>query len=126
MHCPDCHTEYSEKDIYCRQCGVDLQSTSRSIVARPPILPAVLYHSPVPRRVAAGVGALALGVGIELLRRTMQARLRAPRASKSVLPGVGDIKDLLLPQQEKSLKLPRGYEVHETVVYMRRVIRRTR
>ncbi len=126
MHCPDCHTEYNEEDLYCRQCGAELQPPSRSIVARPPNLPAVLYRSPVPRRVAAGVGALALGFGIELLRRNMQARLRAPRPRKNALPGVGDIKDLLFPQQEKSLKLPRGYEVHETVVYMRRVIRRTR
>jgi hypothetical protein len=124
MRCPNCHTEHQERDIYCRQCGAELEAVSRSLVTTSNTLPAVLYNSPVPRSVAAGVGALALGVGIELLRRNLLTRLGAPRQRR--LPSVAGVKDLLFPQQQKPVKLPRGYEVHETVIYMQRVIRRSR
>ncbi len=124
MRCPECHAEYNvEEDMYCRHCGADLAVVSTSVVPTQASLPALLYNSPVPRSVAAGVGALALGVGIEILRRNMIARLQ-PVRSRSALPALSGVKDLLFPQNEKSLKLPRGYEIHETVVYMSRVIRR--
>ncbi len=126
MRCPNCRAEHQESDLYCRQCGVELEPTSRSLVTTSNNLPAVLYNSPVPRGVAAGVGALALGVGIELLRRSVFAHLRSPRGGRGTLSGVIGVKDLLFPQQEKAVKLPKGYEVHETVVYMQRVIRRGR
>jgi hypothetical protein len=124
MRCPNCRTEHQEGALYCRQCGVELESPSRSIVASQTNLPAILYNSPVPRRVAAGVGALALGVGIELFRRSMLARLRTSGVRKGLIPGVAGIKDMLFSRQQKPVKLPKGYEVHETVVYMQRVIRR--
>ncbi len=106
MRCPDCHTEYRAEDLYCRQCGTDLTtSTSTSIVATRSNLPTILYNPQVPRGVAAGVGALALGVGIELLRRNLFARLNPGRTIKKIM------------------KVPRGYEIHETIVYAKRVIR---
>jgi hypothetical protein len=85
-----------------------------------------VLHSPqLPRRVAAGVGALAVGLGLEILRRTLLARLtKAPETAGSVVPTLKTIKDVFQPGQEKTPKLPKGYEVHETVVYMQRVIRR--
>jgi hypothetical protein len=126
MQCPDCHAAYVEEDLYCRQCGADLPLvTQTAIVSRHNNLPAVLYNPQIPRRVAAGVGALAVGVGIELLRRNLLARLtHSARPVEANLPALSGLREILQPQQEKSLKLPKGYEVHETVVYMRRVIRR--
>jgi len=88
-------------------------------------LPAVLYNSPLPRKVAASVGALALGFGLELLRRGLAARLARPVSSpEPTLPLMDGIKDVLTPRNGKALKPPKGYEIQETVVYMRRVIRR--
>jgi hypothetical protein len=34
------------------------------------------------------------------------------------------MRDIFSIRDEKSLKLPKGYEIHETAVYFRRVIRR--
>jgi hypothetical protein len=88
-------------------------------------LPAVLYNSPLPRKVAASVGAVALGFGIELLRRGLLARMAKPaRAVEPTLPVLDGIKDVLAPRNGKAIKPPKGYEVQETVFYMRRVIRR--
>ncbi len=79
-------------------------------------------------RVAAGVGALAVGFGLELLRRNLLARLtRSSRSLTNVagtLPTLRGLQDVFMPQNNKSTKLPKGYEIHETVVYLRRVIRR--
>ena len=125
MQCPDCHAEYVEEDLYCRQCGADLPPvTQTGIVPRHNNLPTVLYNPQLPRLVAAGVGALAVGVGIELLRRNLLARL-AP-ASHPVEYSLPALREIFQPSQEKTQKqkLPKGYEVQETVVYMRRVIRR--
>jgi hypothetical protein len=89
-------------------------------------LPALLQNPQVPR-VVAGVGALAVGVGLELLRRNLLTRLARPaRKSARLLPSVtpGTLRDLFTPNEQKPTKLPKGYEVHETMVYMSRVIRR--
>jgi hypothetical protein len=73
--------------------------------------------------VAAGVGALAFGVGLELLRRGVLTRLvRTAASTMETLPVASGVRDVFKPQNPK--KVPRGYEVHETIVYMRRVIRR--
>jgi hypothetical protein len=125
MQCPNCHAKYAEDDQYCQRCGSDLSKKSSSIVPLQTNLPAVLYNSPVPRSVAAGVGALAVGVGLELLRRNLLQRLQPDRGLKSALPALSDVKDLVFPQnRNKSLKLPKGYVMEETVVSFRRVIRR--
>lgn len=124
MLCPTCHAGNREDDLYCRQCGADLIVPSTSLALANNRLPAVLQHPQLPR-VAAGVGALAVGVGIELLRRSLLTRLAKPsRAVANVLPLVNGLQDILMPQNSKKMKLPKNYEVHETVVYMRRVIRR--
>ena len=91
-------------------------------------LPAVLHHPQLPR-VAAGVGALAVGFGLELLRRNLMSRLARPlRATPRLAPvqSLIDLKDSLAPQPAKTMKLPRGYEIQETTVYISRVIRRVR
>jgi hypothetical protein len=125
MRCPSCHAESVAEDTYCRHCGTDLAKPSTSIIPVQSGLPALLYNSPVPRRVAAGVGALALGVGIELIRRNLLPRMVSGRALRRPLSVVPTLKDVISSQSGKTVKVPKGYEIHETVVYMTRVIRRS-
>src|SRR6266567_6209223 len=111
MQCPKCRAKYTEEDLYCRQCGLELTDTSTSIVPMQSFLPAVLYNSPLPRKVAASVGALALGFGLELLRRGLVARMAKPvRAPEPALPTLDGIRDMLGSQNGKARKPPRGYE----------------
>ncbi len=124
MVCPNCRAEYEIEDMYCRHCGADLAVSSTSLVAIKRNLPAVLSNPIIPRGVAAGVGAIAVGVGFELLRRSLLARLATPKGTvETALPVLNGLKDLLLPQNDKPLKPTKGFEVQE-IVYMRRVIRR--
>lgn len=127
MLCSNCHSEYREGDTYCRSCGAELGVPSKSLVPIQANLPAILQNPQLPRSVAAGVGALALGVGLELLRRNLLSRLAppAPHPVERSLPVLSGLKDLWQSQHERPLKPPKGYEVHETVIYMRRVIRRS-
>jgi hypothetical protein len=122
MRCSSCHVENAEGEIYCHKCGTNLTISSKSLMARPTRLPAVFYQSPVPRRVVAGVGALALGMGIELLRRSMLSR-QIKKRTPPVL-SISRLKDTLFSRSAESVKLPKGYEIQETVVYMTRVVRR--
>jgi hypothetical protein len=126
MLCPNCHAEYTTKDVYCPRCGEDLPASSTSIVSLQKNLPAVLYNPQVPKGVVAGVGAVALGVGIELLRRNLLARLMQPsaRSVESALPALVGLKDMLSLHGEKPRRSKKGFEVEETVFYVRRVIRR--
>jgi hypothetical protein len=123
MQCPSCHARYTEGDVYCQSCGADLSAKSTSIIPLQTNLPAVLYNSQLPRNVAASVGALAVGVGIELLRRNLLARLQKRGIVRS-LSDLGDMKELLSSQNTKTTKLPRGVEVQESIYMVRRVIRR--
>lgn len=125
MHCPNCHEKYGDDDLYCQNCGADLTKKSTSIVPLKSHLPALLYNSPLPRSVAASVGALAVGIGVELLRRNLLARLLPKSGLERGLPALADMKDLVFPQNNKSVKLPKGYEIQETIISVRRVIRRT-
>jgi len=122
MVCPSCRAACSTNDLYCRSCGADLTAPSTSLVPARARLPVVFSNPQLPR-LAAGVGALAVGAALELLRRSLLARLaRSSRSVAKTLPAIDGVRNLLAPQTDK--KLPRGYEVHETIVYVRRVIRR--
>lgn len=127
MVCPSCRAGCAVEDIFCRRCGADLSVPSKSLVPVQAQVPSVLVHSPLPR-VAAGVGAVAVGVGLELLRRGLLARLaRGGRNSAKLLPTFSpeNLRELFAGnEQKKPVKLPKGYEVHETVIYMSRVLRR--
>ena len=126
MLCPSCHAPYEVEDMYCSHCGADLADTSStSLVALKRNLPAIFNNSLVPRGVAAGVGAIAIGVGLELLRRSLLARLSSPKnVVDSALPVLSGVKELIPSQNTRTLKPPKGVEIQETVVYMRRIIRR--
>ena len=122
MLCPNCRAACSEDDLYCRSCGIDLTKPSTSMVPTRRHLPAVLTNLRL-QHLAASVGVIAASAGLELLRRNLLARLaKPPRPVVNALPTVNGAQDLLMPRVDK--KLPKGYEVHETIVYMRRVIRR--
>lgn len=127
MLCPKCHAGCAAGDTFCHRCGADLSVPSKSLVPVQARVPAVLQSPQLPR-VAAGVGALVVGVGLELLRRNLLARLGRPaRSSAKHLPALSSsvVRELLARPEQGSakLKLPKGYEIHETVVYMSRVIR---
>src|SRR5579862_462423 len=126
MRCPDCHAEVVAEDLFCRQCGAELAPSNNNIlVPSKSGLPAIISNARLPQRVAAGVGAMAVGLGLEILRRALLAYISQPsRKVASVAPGLDAIKDVIQPKKEKTTRVPKGYEVHETVVYMQRVIRR--
>lgn len=122
MLCPNCHAAYSRDDLNCPSCGADLSKPSTSLIPVRKHLPAVLSNLSV-QRLAAGLGVVAASAGLELLRRIFLARLaKSPGPGPTALPALNGVQELLRPQDNK--KLPRGYEVHEEIVYMRRVIRR--
>jgi hypothetical protein len=136
MLCPICHALCSEDDLRCTTCGAELViPASRSlvvtgkqaIVTRRAHLPDLLRRPPL-QQLAAGVGALAVGVGIELLRRKLLSWLaHAARGGSGALPPLALPGGRHLPPSPvdgKLPKLPRGYEVQEIVVYMQRTIRR--
>lgn len=122
--CPNCRAENVEEGQTCFYCGTQLTSASKSLVPVRNYLPTVLRSPQLPR-VAASVGAVVVGVGVELLRRSLLARATRSRGAVSnPLPLVNRLRETLLPQNEKTFKLPKNYEIQETVVYIQRVIRR--
>ncbi len=124
--CPDCHAHCASEDEYCRHCGTDLTLPSKSLVPAQANLPTILQNPQLPR-LAAGVGALAVGFGLELLRRSLMARMtRPPRSTsnKLIAPSFDTLREVFSAQGEKPTKFPKGYEIHETAIYLRRVIRR--
>ncbi len=128
MYCPECHYEYKEGETYCPHCGEELALPSTSLVTTTQTRLPALQYTQLPRKVAASVGAVALGVGIELLRRNLLTRFTsAARASHSIekaLPVLGGLNDAI--RSNRTVKVPKGYIIDETIVYTRRVIRRER
>lgn len=128
MLCPECRANCSSDDVFCRRCGADLSIPSTSLVPTISHLPALAQHPQLPR-LAAGVGALAVGFGLELLRRNLVARLEKPvrSTSKALTPQTFmQMKNPFTQQQTRSMKLPKGYTIEETAIYVSRVIRRER
>jgi hypothetical protein len=126
MLCSNCNAGCMEGDIYCHHCGTDLTSSSKSLVLAQNHLPTLIQNSQLPR-LAVSVGAIALGVGLELLRRRLIGRITPlPQSASNYIsaPTVDAIRDLFSKQENQQLKLPKGYEIHETAVYFKRVIRR--
>lgn len=126
MVCPNCRAGCATEDIFCRRCGTDLSVPSHSLVPAQKHLPAKLSQAPLPS-VAVGVGAVVFGFGLELLRRSLLARLARPaRRSARLLPALSTdyLPGLLESRTQKPAKLPRGYEVQEVVICISRVIRR--
>src|SRR5579859_2640763 len=111
MLCPECRTNCSTEDVFCRLCGADLSIPSTSLVPLTSRLPIVAQHPQLPR-LAAGVGALAVGFGLELLRRSLLARLEKPvrTASKALSPQtMMKMADGFAQPQTRTMKLPKGY-----------------
>ena len=126
MLCPECRANCSSDDVFCRRCGADLSIPSTSLVPTTSHLPAIALHPQLPR-LAAGVGALAVGFGLELLRRNLLGRLEKPvrSTSKALMPrAIMEMKNSFAPQSTRSIKLPKGYTIEETAIYVSRVIRR--
>jgi hypothetical protein len=126
MLCPNCHAGCMAGDLFCHRCGTDLTLPSKNLVPVQSNLPTLLRNPQLPR-LAAGVGALAVGVGLELLRRGLLARMtRLQRSASrySSAPTFDVMREVFSGRGDKSLKLPKGYEIQETAVYLRRVIRR--
>jgi len=126
MLCPNCSAGCMAGDMYCHRCGTDLTLSSKSLVPTQNHLPTLIQSSQLPR-LAVSVGAIALGVGLELLRRRLIGRITPlpQTASKYIsAPPVDTIRELFSKQENQQLKLPKGYEIHETAVYFKRVIRK--
>ena len=129
MLCPNCQAECLENDEFCTTCGSELGITSTSLVPTRSHanLPTILRNPQLPR-LAAGVGAVAFGVGLALLRRNIAGRVAKPAliaAPKLIAsPAFDGLKESLMRQQARPLKLPKGYEIEETAIYVSRVIRR--
>lgn len=98
------------------------------VVARPalPSLPARLWRQPAVRAVAqASMGALALTLGMRLLRGALTRPRATSQLASSALPAIRQLFDARVPRRSL-LTVPDnpGGEVVETFIYIRRVVRR--
>ncbi len=126
MACPVCGASHGAAESYCRRCGADVTIPITMIVPVKPALPAVPDR---PGRVItpakAGASLVALGVGYELLRWGLKFWLKKPVGRSlpalSALPTLGNLLNLHSGNRPQG-RLPKGYEVTETVFYMQRVI----
>jgi hypothetical protein len=123
MACPVCGASHGAAETYCRRCGADVTIPSTMIVPVKPALPAVPERpSRVLTPAKAGASLVALGVGYELLRWGLKLWLTKPVGRSlpalRALPMLGNMRS----GNRSTGRLPRGYEVTETVFYMQRVI----
>jgi hypothetical protein len=127
MVCPVCGASHRAAESYCRRCGADVTIPSTMVVPVKPALPAVPARASralTPAR--AGAGILALGVGYELLRWGLKLWLKKPVGNGlpalTTLPTLGNLLNLHSGERPQG-RLPKGYQVTETVIYMQRIIR---
>ncbi len=127
MVCPVCGAPHGAAESYCRRCGADVTIPSTTIVPVQPALPAVPEQpnrmlTPVKASVKAGAGLVALGVGYELLRWGVKLWLRRPARTLTVMSALPALGNVLNLRNGTTGRLPRGYQITETVIYMKRVI----
>ncbi len=131
MLCPVCEAPCGATESYCRRCGADVTIPSKTVVPVKPALPAVPERpgrALVPAPVKTGAGIVALGVGYELVRLGLRVWLKRPVGrSLPVLSALPTLSNMLnLPGaangRRKAARLPKGYQVSETIYYIHRVI----
>ena len=131
MLCPVCEAPYGATESYCRRCGADVTIPSKAIVPVKPTLPVVSERpgrALIPAPVKTGAGLVALGVGYELVRLGLRFWLKRPLGrSLPALTGMPTVSNMLNPVakiggRRKMQRLPRGYQVTETIYYIHRVI----
>lgn len=126
MSCPVCGASHGATESYCRRCGADVTIPSTMLVPVKPALPAVPERpgrAMTPAK--AGASIVALGVGYELLRWGLKLWLRKPMGrGTSALTALPTLGNMLNPQSRArpQRRLPKGYQMTETVIYMQRII----
>ena len=132
MLCPVCEASCGATESYCRRCGADVTIPSKTVVPVKPALPAVPERpgrALIPAPVRTGAGIVALGVGYELVRLGLRFWLKRPVGrSLPVLSALPTLSNMLnLPgtasKRKAPQRLPKGYQMSETVYYIHRVIR---
>ncbi len=126
MVCPVCGATHKAAESYCRRCGADVTIPSTMMVpvrSALPSVPARPSRTLTPAK--AGASLVALGVGYELLRWGVKLWLKKPVGRSlpalTALPALGNLLNLHSGNRP-TRRLPKGYEVTETVIYMQRVI----
>jgi len=127
MMCPVCGAAHKVAESYCRRCGADVIIPSTTVVPSRPPLPVVSERSsrvlaPFKAGAKAGAGIVALGVSYELLRWGVKLWLRRPERAMPLLSTLPTLGNLLNLHSGTQGRLRKGYQVTETVVYMKRVI----
>lgn len=103
---------------------------SPPMVSRRPSLPVLLWRQPAVRAVArAGAGALALSLGVRLLRSALARPRATGRVVSGALPFARTLLDPMLergamPRTPFGATNERGADVIETFLYVRQVVRR--
>jgi hypothetical protein len=131
MLCPVCEASCGDVLSYCRRCGADVTIASTTVVPLKPALPVVPerpIRALIPAPVKTGAGLVALGLGYEIVRLGLRFLLKHPlgRALPALtsLPTLGN--RINLPgtdgARNSTPRLPKGYQVTETVYYIHRVI----
>jgi hypothetical protein len=131
MLCPVCESPFEATESYCRRCGADVTIPSRTVVPVKPPLPAVPERpgrALIPAPVKTGAGIVVLGLGYELVRLGLRFWLKRPVGrSLPALSALSTLSNMLnLPGspggRRKAARLPKGYQVSETIYYIHRVI----
>ncbi|HEX6779599.1 MAG TPA: hypothetical protein VF099_15435 [Ktedonobacterales bacterium] len=124
MVCPVCGASCKAAESYCRRCGADVTIPSTTVVPAKPTLPAVPERASraLATSARAGAGIVALGVGYEVLRWGLKFWLRRPARAVSTLSALPTLANLLNAHSGTEGRLRKGYQVTETMIYMKRVI----